>query len=588
MNRATGDNDDRQPRQDRSERPERRSDEVIDREVRELLKTGRSTLSASDISRVHERIKDPKLAEVVQDAWAEKQEEIQERSKDIAQKIIEKFGNNTPYHRIIDFMNKYRNKHKLDDITWHALQRQVQLRLQGVDVDRTFERTNIARALGHTSTDIPDGLRVEEKDYKHVENITRRFEETRDLFDTVKYQTITYRDCAMEAITGEFDRNKHATLQHVHPLIAALFLPKIQLLEQQCLLANIGAIVKAKRDRKAIRDPANWMLYHCMVQDPADVVCSEESPMADLAKRYEVQQRLIETVLSLRNGLYYTPSAGHLIRSLESCRISGIDNPELAFSQDEGALMRRFMSVFSLRPTLIRASTPAVLLGTSPFDRMISAPKMSHTSMLMLRLSPYMPAQAPIDVSMALRSSAMVWDGAQFTQRTQEVHSSYNLLVINVARRMQNVVHNQYSQPFSFTALPVSATGMEQLIDREVAVGQHLQLADGSSFRLRSAVAVERTTIPSTGSQIICGTSAVIVKQNDTESGGGEMYLYYNPGVSRFRVRMSIPGKSGDFNQIPPVTAIPLTDTPLADGTVPENFTDIVNKRSTVLIYTHA
>ena len=41
------------------------------------------------------------------------------------------------------------------------------------------------------------------------------------------------------------------------------------------------------------------------------------------------------------------------ISTLNACRNNLYDNADLAYNQDEGAILRRLLSVFSIRPTII-------------------------------------------------------------------------------------------------------------------------------------------------------------------------------------------------------------------------------------------
>ena len=99
------------------------------------------------------------------------------------------------------------------------------------------------------------------------------------------------------------------------------------------------------------------LLFYDITSDPNDVVCETKSPITDIRNRYRVQIKLWETILRLRNGNYYEAEAiSSFMESLNACRNNLYDNADLAFTQDEGAMLRRFMSVFSLRPTIVKTA----------------------------------------------------------------------------------------------------------------------------------------------------------------------------------------------------------------------------------------
>jgi hypothetical protein len=578
MNRVSGDDDSNSA--PRKESGKGKNDEVIDREVRDQIKSGRKAFSYGDIARLRERYKDPKLVDTIMDAFADKMDSIRDHARELARKVIEKYGNGgVPTHRILEYIAAYRNKTKMDDTTYAEVIRLVRKGMSGINIEDVTVRTNLGKALGYAPSDVPEGLSIDDKDKKHLDDILRRYEETKSLWFSVINQTITYRDCSPEAITGKYDREKHAMSHYIHPLFAAFYLPKIDIIDHQTLLANIGEIVKARHERKALRSLPNYTLFNNMVNDPSDMACSDESPMADLRKRFDVQTKIWAVVMALRNGLYYTADAGKALVALESCQIPGLDMPELGYIQDEGALLRRFLNVFSMRPTLVNVYSPQPsIMSSSPYDRMLPVTRNAQVPMLMLRLSEYTLPGQPIDISQALTSSTLIHDGNTLTTRTQQVTSSYEFLCIYVTRRHHKVITSQYSQAFQFNSLPISTSGVESLNEREVNAVDVLTLPDGMTFQLRSAVAVERAIMPA-GGQIICGTSAVI-KMNDASG----TCLYYAPGASRFKTQMPTLAGGITFDHTPPITAIDY-HLPLNAGPDDESFHNIVCKRATILVY---
>ena len=67
------------------------------------------------------------------------------------------------------------------------------------------------------------------------------------LFYTYLLQSIQYNDCDYEALTGQYKRELGMRPgEHIHPVIAALFFPKIDFLEQTFLHSNMAGIVKSR------------------------------------------------------------------------------------------------------------------------------------------------------------------------------------------------------------------------------------------------------------------------------------------------------------------------------------------------------
>lgn len=584
MNRLSGDDDSSSA--PRKESGRGKNDEVIDREVRDQIKSGRKSFTEADIARLRERHKDSKLVDTIMDAFADKMDSIREHAKELAAKVIKTYGDGgVPTHRILEYIASYRNKTKMDDVTYAEVIRLVRRGMAGINIEDVNVRTHIGKALGYAPSDAPDGLNIDDKDKKHLEDILRRHAETRSLWFSVVTQSITYKDCAAEAVTGVYIREKHATAHYIHPLFAAFYLPKIDLIDHQTLLSNIGDIVKARHERKPLRSLPNYTLFHNLVNDPSDMACSDESPMADLRKRFDVQTKIWAVVLALRNGLYFTPDASKAVLALEACQIPGLDMPELGFIQDEGALLRRFLNVFSMRPTLVNVHSPAPsLIVSSPYDRMLPAVRSVQVPMLMLRLSEYTLPGMPIDIRQALTTSTLIHDGNTLTTRTQQVTSSFEFLCIYVTRRHQKVVTSHYSKVFQFNTLPISTNGVESLNEREVDAVDVLTLPDNTTFKLRSAVAVERAILP-TGGQVICGTSAVINMPADPAMGRlQDTYLYYHPGLSRFKTPQPVLGGGSVLGHAEPIGVLDY-HLPLNPSPSDESYRNIVCTRATILVY---
>merc|ERR1711976_299595 len=125
---------------------------------------------------------------------------------------------------------------------------------------------------------------------------------------------------AMQTLTGDFDRRRNNPHCHVHPVIAAMFLPKIEIFENTIILANIAYIVKQKYNKKPIMTSNDYELFYNMIRDPTDVVCSGESPVKDLLKRSQLQCKLWESISTLRNGRYYDCAVTALGAAVETCR----------------------------------------------------------------------------------------------------------------------------------------------------------------------------------------------------------------------------------------------------------------------------
>jgi hypothetical protein len=571
-------------------------DDIVDKEVLKQIIKGHKELSKADHARLMERYKDPKLLRTIDKELYKRLEKIRKRGKELADDILKAYDSQTDgsmtREKLRDMISSFRKDNKLDDDTWREVEKQMRKRLAGYDPEPII-MNDISKALGDGSN-APDGLLIDDSDFKYVQQILDRHSESQQLSDQIVWQSTLYRDCALEAISGAYIREKHATMHHIHPLIAALFFPKIALLEHQMLLSNIGRMVHRRKDGKDYNNLPDYALGYNISHDPSDMGCSDVSPMADMAKRYEVQTKLWKAVLSLRNGIYFTDAAGDLTKALDSCKISGLDAPDLSFSQDEQAMARRLLSVFSIRPTCVNIfnNSPVDAIG-SPFGRSPMI-QQRQVPMIVVRLYNFTTAQVPVSVQGALQNSqTLLHNGSMVVTRTQQVTSSYETLFVAVTRRYRNTVMSQYGRSFQFMQLPIPSSGAEVLNNTPVAVQDTINLPDGTSYSLRSAVLVEETELEP-GVKTIIGTSAVIAAQPVSSAGTlSPTYLYYNPQLSRFRESVT-PGQNWSAGQNQPANATTpghrnpvmiINQYPSLGGSTGFDWQTMVQQRATLLVY---
>jgi len=116
---------------------------------------------------------------------------------------------------------------------------------------------------------------------------------------------------------------------------------------------------------------AEYELAYDIVNDPNVLSYSqEESPLENIIKRFKVQIELWKNVLNLRQGRYY--SIGYdendgitgFLRTLNAYDDILFDSPDTSYNNDEGSILRKLLSVFSLRPTLAQLSDVYPAMGT--------------------------------------------------------------------------------------------------------------------------------------------------------------------------------------------------------------------------------
>ena len=326
---------------------------VVDNEVQKLFKQNPHHISNSAMYKLRERYGDQELLDQIQDSFIERSREVRKRAKKFARLINERYSNsNYPLHILLKKALKYKKKYNLSDSEFEEFKRVYEQTLTGQEepqhVSVTVPFTNMSRTLGQGLVDIDDGMKFDDKDYEPLQQIVRLYNESKINHAHVVLQSMTYQDLAQEALIGGYDRDKHNPHCHVHAVVAALFLPKIELLDSHMLQANLSYIVKQRYMKQPILTKNDYDLFYDLISDPTDVVCSSESAVKDLMNRCQLQHHLWASVLSLRNGRYYDCNNQHFMFAVDNCRRNNNDNPDLIYEGDEGTVLQRLLGAFSL------------------------------------------------------------------------------------------------------------------------------------------------------------------------------------------------------------------------------------------------
>lgn len=553
--------------------------EKIRAEVEGLIKKGE--LSPEAINSLYRKYDDKEsiLAEILKNSMKHHKKRV-EKARELAQKAYKKFSSgNVPYHEILNRMVKYKIDNKWSDQDYDEFRKELAFLLTGVkaleiDYNQNLgtQRSRINRALGNTRVTTDEGLRIKDSEQPTLAKIISMYDNTASLHRSVFMASLMYTDCALMAMTGEYKKERHIASNYIHPLLACMFLPKFDLFEIHMLYSNFGAIMKARSEKRPIVNEPDALLLHDISYDPNDVVCETNSPIADIEKRYRVQIALWEIVLKLRNGNYYEASPiNEFITLLNTCRNNLYDNTDLAYNQDEGAILRRLMSVFALRPTIIMTKTlqslnsyttspfgfsmsmgmggmnnqmPAPGCGSSMFSQhaYMNQPMPTVTSIPMINICipPYnenagnsdnVAPQEKIDIRNATQQTIWINENKTIVPKEQSIIYSKEVLIFYVNRRVQTVQIKTFSNPLAFSQLPMTMSSFEKLNPYPVGVPPRLRIGkSGENYDLRSVVAVTETEIAQgeKSAKIITGCTGLIMSHRNPGTGDftSKYYLY--------------------------------------------------------------
>lgn len=566
--------------------------------------------------------------------------EIREKAQKLARRVFDKYqAGSMTTHRIMEKMKEHKARNNWTDEQFEAFKREFIAILSGhraKDIEnnqhRKAYRSRINQALGGPSMPkieySESGLKIKENEHGAVSEIIKLMESNAALANNVYYQSLRYKDMFLPAITGKFDKNKDDPTNYIHPVIACLFLPKIDVLETHFLYSNFGKIVKRKFDKQPINDVANILLLHDITTDPNDVVCDATSPMVDLLNRYKVQIALWNVVISLRSGRYYNvPAMKELTKYISICRNNLFDNADMSFNHDDGSFLRRLFSVFSFRPTFVAVQKLANVItmqqmfqpqgqrfqqdftipsGVAYGYTARPAPTLTEIAMINIQLPPPTPTvelgllapaagggssmsggAIPVD----LQTHQTLWiyesDTKQSVPKEQSVIGSNGILVFHVNRQAPVVNIQGHVNPFAFNQLPLTTGATLQTFNKhEVNVAPVISIGPSNDiFTLKSVVAVTDTNISTGGltKSIITGSIGLLIDNDLDGVASGTRYLRYDPfGASQpVLVPPSATSTTSGYVLNDPISAMPSHFS--ADKT--PSWFDTAQKNGTIYIY---
>lgn len=507
-----------------------RGDDSVEDEVQKLFRKNNGKISSADFMKLRQKYDDADLVEKIQKAYLDKHSAISKKAKKFAQLIREKYSNQQyPFHVLLEKARLFKVKHGLSDDEFAEFQRIYEQELVGLkSPEVVIPSTNMMKVLGSINVDFQGfALKLNDNDYKFLQEILKLYSASRPLHAQVLLQSMQYRDCDFEALTGQYRRELgHRPTESIHPVIAAMFLPKIEELETHFLHSNIAGIVKARYNGESLTNRPDYELFYALTNDPNDVVCDNRSSIQDLLNRAQVQNQLWNCVLNLRNGQYYNAVFRDFVGSVDMCRLNKQDNPDLVYGRYDGTVLKRLLSAFSFRPTIVSTTPVYNIVNLNPYQQNVR-PVVTAVPMINLRLPPTINDNTPISLADALdQHQYFLENGAMIPRHTSLIYSR-GVLFFFVDRRA-NVIRYNDMQPFNIARLPLSVSGFERLNDREVDFKDEITIRS-DVYQLRSVVLAEvNRNAPERN--LVVGSSALIMIHADPTNGVFQNeYIQYDP-----------------------------------------------------------
>jgi len=509
---------------------------AVNKAVAALFKAGAKGVSAGQIKQLREKYGDS-VADAVVDRFYSVREEVHHQAQKAVKYLRNKYPNR-PLHQLLKTSRKWKAKLGLDDTSFEEFRRIFEGELSGQSVamsrivNQHGETNLMQKVLGPGQQFQSNGINVKDSEYRELEDILKLNAVGRRLHADVVLQHLTYEGTnngGLMGLHGKFDELRGDNPDcFIHPVLAALFLPKIQILDEHFLLANISGIVKAIKNMDPVDNKPDWNLHRALVHDPNDVVCDPNSAIRDLKFRATLQHHLLAQVLSLRNGRYFNCASTEFHVAVDNCKLNNFEAPELLYGQDEAMVLSKLLGAFSFRPTVL-TQQPTMVIGTNVRPVI---PKVYTRHMLTYRnISRTTAKPTARSTNDVLQNVEYRQENGFFIPHKEEVVYSNQVLFVYVPRKL--VTYNlaklvPMTAPIAADALPRNIAGFEKLDSTKIEVEKSL-LVGSEAFKLVSAVCAEND--PKLKEYIVGNYALVKVNRNDTNGAtvGDDCWVAYNP-----------------------------------------------------------
>jgi hypothetical protein len=557
--------------------------EDIEREANKLLRKNLENKRPTDVllSELRSKYKDEDIVENIRSKYVEKLRKVRK----LAEKIYEKLISKHPNLSIKEYITKvaeYKKKYNFDDSEMQSI---LQILFRNKQVIQNSEfleigQNEMGRALGFqmATSNYASKMEVRPDEMEQLQSILQINAASKELHNRVILQSLIYKDVSINAIVGQFDRQRINVFSYVHPVVAALFLPKIDFIEKHMILASISNIVHKRYEGSHLDTQPDYELYYDISTDPSEVACNVDynyilngktKPVSDLLARVNVQVKLWESVLSLRQGQYYTNDLSSFIGAIDTCRNSVFDAADFAYVKDEGTILRKLFSAFSIRPIIVcTAPVMGISTNTSPLSNLATT-HITTIPMISYRISPMdNNLRKSYNLSHALNQRQLYIHKRQLTVKTQNVMYCRDILVFYVHRRFQTVNLGKLAKPYEVLRLPVTVNAVEKIHKAKVDFAYSLNIGDLQRFDIKSVVAVE---LAPHDLQMIIGCSALVRPSEHTKLDV-DAVLYYNP-------------LNLDHDTVGKINPLRWMDTRVPN-TTSGDFYSVSSERGTLFIYT--
>lgn len=577
----------------------RKSENAGTCDLEHYLKNSLSKIQIANMMRLEG--KDDKEIDMCIDKYEQSKHKVSKLVKKFTDKILAKYGNTLDVPELVKKGMKYADKNNFTEEEKNAFMNHVMKGDVNIQYNSNDEvlMSEMAKLFGMSN--IP-GLMLDIKapDQAILDEIAQLYELSKQAHYAVKSNLAIYTDCAPEALSCTFDKEKHNANIFIHPVIVALFLPKIKALEERMLITNIGRLV-ISRASQYLRKYASVMSETLQTEVKADFELmldiakdpnslnyfSKETPISNLLKRFKIQVELYRNVVSLRQGKVFSKSEfgiddaiSGLSRILQSYEWTYFDSPDMYHIHDEGSMLRKLLAVFSLRPTFTQLSSFSLSSNMGQANFGASKLVFIKTPIINVRLPRnqlgMVQHAGPVQLQSAMQSVDYFIEKNMIVPKQRQVIYSKDLVFFYANRRYQTVNFTSLDMSFRYMTLPGSVSNVTKINETELIVPPQIGVSN-DRYDLRSVVVINKMSMSEFATT---GCSSIIVCPRDINIGrNNTTYFYYNPVAASLLRDDGTP--NGAYTQTPPIQRLPEHSVdPKRPG-----FENLSRKNGTIFVY---
>ena len=571
--------------------------EDIKKDVDKLISEGNTTITSQLINKLRSKYSDSNIVDTIIENLSEKVNKIQTRAQKFAQAILKHNDANTPLHTLLNRALKYKEKLEMSDAEFEFFKITLHRELgnngrTSQSLNQEQSNTNMSKALGTINFQQTEGVSVEQHDFPYLQEIIKQHAISKPTHASVVVQSLLYRSFAGESMLGSYDQNKHNASCHVHPIVAAMFLPKIKVFDDMFLLANISYIVRCRYEKTPVMTSSDYLLMHALITDPTDVVCDIESPFKDLRNRALLQETLWQSVLALRNGRYYDCVSTQFISAIDNCKLSNVDAPDVIYIGDEATVLRRLLQAFSFRSMIVSTIPLYGVVAPNSVNFPVTMNRVTAIPMITVRLPIVTSVDGePISLETSMSLPQYYMENNTLVPKVQTIIYTRGVMIFHVTRRTHMPNYQTLitpTNPNQWQSLLPTISSYERINVREVVAEPYIDVNALTTYStnqpgigrhfLRSVVTLNvNPLVP----ELIVGTSAIFSTLNIADDMFEQpQYFKYDPQMAAIK-RMS----EGNFNADSYNSQSPITKIHKFSDEMQASFDTLSSRYGTIYIY---